>query len=152
MLLTPRPKHRCKNRLSPGLPHAGILTLPMYCTAVLLLKSSHFEKMLHVIFYMLHITPWYMLSMYSTAVLKSSHLRADLCAVLSLICRVVLMKMMRKRVSYKMCAVCSVQCALCSLVCSMMCSTAAPFTRCARHFHRGSLLAFSPHHRRKPSS
>ena len=52
--------------------------------------------MLHVTFYMLHVTPWYMLSMYSTAVLKSSHLRVDLCAVLSLICRVVLTKMMRK--------------------------------------------------------
>ena len=52
MLLTPRPKHGCKNRLSPGLPHAGILTLPMYCTAVLLLKSSHFEK--NVTCYILH--------------------------------------------------------------------------------------------------
>ena len=74
--------------------------------------------MFHVTFYMLHVTPWYMLSMYSTAVLKSSHLRVDLCAVLSLICRVVLTKMMRKEFSARCVlsaqwnVLCAVQCGL----------------------------------------
>ena len=120
----------CKNRLSPELPHAESLTLPTYHTDAS--KSNHFFSMVEQI-----CVCW---DGFCTVFAKSSWgiLWGMVCTVL---CATMLFTM------------CTVQCAVYSIaVLCAVCSTAVLFTRCGRHFHSESLLAFSPHQRWKPSS